>query len=83
MHCLVKSLFQGVYFRNRQFDNFQYAVWGFLGASVVKNLPSNAEDIGSIRGSGRSPGGGNGNPLQDSCLGNPLEGGAGWATIHV
>ena len=66
MHCLVKSLFQGVYFRNRQFDNFQYAVQGFLGASVVKNPPSSAEDVGSIPRSGRSPGGGKGHPLQDS-----------------
>ena len=44
----------------------------FLGGSVVKNLPTNAgdaTDAGSIPGSGRSPGGGNGNPLQYSCLG--------------
>ena len=47
---------------------------GFPGGSVVKNLPANAEgagDVGSIPGSGRSPGGGHGNPLQYSCLENP------------
>ena len=50
--------------------------------SVVKNLPANAGDSGSIPGSGISPGGGNGNPLQYSCLGNPKDRGAWWATIH-
>ena len=50
-----------------------------------KNLPANAEDIrdpGSIPGSGRSPGGGHGNPLQYSCLENPMERGAWQAVIH-
>ena len=55
---------------------------GFPGGSVVKHLPSNAGDAGSIPGSGRSPGGGNGNPLQYSCLGNPVERGAWRATVH-
>ena len=45
--------------------------WGFPGSSVVKNLPANAGDSGWIPGSGRSPGRGHGNPLQDSCLENP------------
>ena len=50
---------------------------GFSGGSAVKNLPANAGDVGSIPGSGRSPTGGeNGNPLQYSCLGNPINGGA-------
>ena len=52
---------------------------------VVKNLPANAEDItdtGSIPGLGRSPGGGHGNPLQYSCLENPMDRGAWWATVH-
>jgi len=44
---------------------------------VVKNLPANAGDVGSIPGSGRSPGGGNGNTLQYSCLGNSMDRGAG------
>ena len=50
--------------------------WGFPGGSVVKNLPANAGDarhVGSILGSGRSPGGGHGNPVQYSCLGNPMD----------
>ena len=42
-------------------------VKGFPGGSVVKNLPANVGDTGLIPGSGRSPGGGNGNPLQYSC----------------
>ena len=53
---------------------------------VVKNLPANAGDIrdtDSIPGSGRSPGGGHGSPLQYSCLENPMERGAWWATVHV
>ena len=45
---------------------------GFPAASVVKNLPANAENTGSIPGWGRSPGEGNGNPLQYSCLENPV-----------
>ena len=44
----------------------------FPGGTIVKNPASNAGDMGSISGSGRSPGVGNGNPLQYSCLGNPL-----------
>ena len=46
---------------------------GFPGGSVVKNLPASAGDIGVIPGSGRSPGVGNGNPLQYSCLQDPME----------
>ena len=52
---------------------------------VVKNPPANAGDIrdaGSIPGSGRSPGGGHGNPLQFSCLENFIDRGAWWATFH-
>ena len=55
---------------------------GFPGGSVVKNPPANAGDAGSIPGSGRSPGVGNGNPLQYSCLGNPMDRGAWWAIVH-
>ena len=51
-------------------------------ALAVKTLPANAGDTGSIPGSGRSPGEGNGNPLQYSCLGNPMDGGDWWATVH-
>ena len=49
---------------------------------MVKNLPANAGDPGSIPGSGRSPGVGNGDPLQYSCRENPLDRGAWWATVH-
>ena len=49
---------------------------------MVKNLPVNAEDEGSIPGSGISPGEGNGNPLQYSCLENPMDRGAWQATVH-
>ena len=55
---------------------------GFPGGSVVKNLPANAGDVGSIPGSGRSVGGGNDNPLQYSCLGNPMDRGAWRAIVH-
>ena len=55
---------------------------GFLGGSVVKNPPANAGDTGSIPGLGRSPGEGNGNTLQYSCLENPIDRGVWWATVH-
>ena len=55
---------------------------GFLGGSEVKAFASNAGDLGSIPGSGRSPGEGNGNPLQYSCLENPMDRGAWQATVH-
>ena len=49
---------------------------------MVKNLPANAGEVGSMPGSGRSPGEGNGNPLQYSCLENPMDSGAWGATVH-
>ena len=55
---------------------------GFPGGSVVKNPPANAGDVGSIHGLGRCHGEGNGNPLQYSCLGNPMDRGAWWATVY-
>ena len=58
----------------------------FPGGSVVKNLPAHAGDTGntgSIPGSGRSSGEGNGNPLQDSCWENSMDRGAWWATLHA
>ena len=55
---------------------------GFPGGSEVKASACNAGDLGSIPGLGRSPGGRHGNPLQYSCLENPLDGGAWWATVH-
>ena len=66
--------------------------WGAIAFSsqvalVVKNSLANARDgdlrdVGSIPGSGRSPGGGHGNSLQYSCLENPMDRGAWWATVH-
>ena len=55
---------------------------GFPGGSVVKNPPAKARDVGLLPGLGRSPGEGNGNPLQYSCLENPMDGGTWWATVH-
>ena len=60
-------------------------VWVFPVALVIKNLPVIAEDvrdISSIPGSGRSPGGGHGNPLLYSCLENPVDRGVGRTTVH-
>ena len=69
-----------------------YTVWhlfsimvGFPGGSVIRNLPASAGDagdMGSIPGSGRSPGGGNGNPLQYSCCENLMDRGAWKAIVH-
>ena len=56
--------------------------WGFPGGSEVKESACNAGDLGSISGSGRSPGEGNGNLLQYSCLENPMDKGAWWAIVH-
>ena len=50
---------------------------------MVKDLPAKAGEAGLIPESGRSLGGGNGNPLQDSCLENPMDRGAQQATVHV
>ena len=55
---------------------------GFPGGSEVKASACNVGDLGLIPGSGRSPGEGNGNPLQYSCLENLMDGGAWWATVH-
>ena len=49
---------------------------------MERNPPANAGDVGSIPESGRSPVVGSGNPLQCSCLGNPLNGGAWWAAVR-
>ena len=62
--------------------SFPLSVTGFPGDSVVKNLPANAGDEGSFPGSGRSPGVGNGNPFQYSCLENPMDRGVWWVTVH-
>ena len=60
--------------------------YSFTGSSqvmlVVKNLPANTGHMSLIPGSGRSPGGGHGNPLQSSCLENPMDRGVWWATVQ-
>ena len=60
-------------------------MWGFPGGTSGKEPPASAgdmRDIGLIPGSGRSPGGGHGNPLQHSYLENPTDRGAWWTTVH-
>ena len=59
-----------------------YPSMDFPSVSAVKNLPANVGDLGLIRGLGRSAGGGNSNPLQYSCLGNPMDRGVWRATVH-
>ena len=62
-----------------------HLIWASQVELVVKNLPANVGDItdaGSIPGSGRSPGGGHGNPPQYSCLENPMDKGAWSVTVH-
>ena len=61
---------------------FLFLYWPSQVALVVKNLPANVRDSGLIPGSGGSPEGGNGNPLQYSCLENPVDRGPWWATVH-
>ena len=80
MVIYVSDIVQGAKPVNKHGPYFQR---GFPGGSVVKNLPVDAGDTGdagSIPGSGRSPGGRHGNPLQYSCLENPMDRGAWWAT---
>ena len=70
---------------NRETLLIYFKAWASQMALVVKNLPADAGDergVGSIPGSGRSLAGGHGNPLQYSCLGNPMDRGAWWATVH-
>ena len=65
--------------------NITLVAQGLPGGRVIKNPPANAggiRDTSSIHGSGRSPGEGNGNPLQYSYLGNSMDRGACWATVH-
>ena len=56
--------------------------WNFPGGFVVKHLPPNSGDVDLIPRLGRFPGEGNGNPLQYSCLGNPMDRENLWATVH-
>ena len=75
--CMMYSAYK----LNMQGDNIQpwrtpFPIWGFPGGSDGKASACNSGDLGSIPGLGRSPGEGNGNPLQYSCLENPMDGGA-------
>ena len=63
-------------------DGLKNQTSGFPGGSVSKESTCNAGDLGSIPALGRSPGGGHGNPLQYSCLENPMDRGAWWATVY-
>ena len=66
-------------------DNFSKGSQASQVLLVVKNPPVNAGDVrdaGSVPELGRSPGGGHGNPLQYSCLENPMDRGAWWAAVH-
>ena len=58
------------------------SILGFPGGSDCKESTCSAEDLGLISGLGRSPGGGHGNPLQYSCLENPMDRGVWWGTVH-
>ena len=61
---------------------FHFIILGFLGGSVGKESACSVGDPDSIRGSGKSPGGGNGNPFQYSCLENPIDRAAWQAAVH-
>ena len=65
------------------FEIAQLEFRDFPGGSEVKASAWNAGDSGLVPGLGRSPGEGNGNPLQRSCLENPRDGGASWAAVYV
>ena len=65
------------------FDEASFGrISGFPGGAVVENPPANAGDTGVIPGLGRSPGEGNGHPLQYFCLENPMDREVWWATVH-
>ena len=67
--------------RESSFDSASTSLRASLVAQMVKNPLVNAGEVCSITGSRRSPGGGNGNPLQYSCLKNPMDRGAWWAIV--
>ena len=72
-------LFGGIYI---SFSSIFYYFLGFPGGSEIKAFACNAGDLGSVAGSGRSTGEGNGNPLQCSGFGNPMDRGAWRAEVH-
>ena len=78
--CRVRQQFLALFLKFPKLDTEWK--WSKLVVSGVKASACNAGDLGSIPGSGRSPGEGNGNPLQYSCLENPMDRGAWWAIVH-
>ena len=90
LHLKMWLIFWHVYKKENEIkktknkNDFTYLslFWGFTGGSDSKESPCNAGDSGSICGSERSPGEGNGNPLQYSCLENSMDIGTWWATVH-
>ena len=64
------------------FETTLIELWGFPGGSDSKESDCNVGNLGSVPGLGRSPGEGNGNPLQNSCLENPMDRGAWRPTVH-
>ena len=85
IHCSQMSLLLQLDYEHHMNNSYHlsslFEYLGFPGGSEVKASACNAGDLGSIPGSGKSPGEGNGNPLQYSCLENPMDGGAWWAYI--
>ena len=80
---LLMYLYTHIYTQlDKKYIYTYFYVLDFPGGSVVKNSPANAGDVGSIPGWGRSPGEGNGNPLQYSCLENPTDRGEWRARVH-
>ena len=85
LYLATRAFMPGVYLCVRAYFLLLGRHKGFPGGAVVNNPLTNAGDTGDaslIPGSGRSLGGGNGNPLQYSCLKNPIDRGAWWATVH-
>ena len=85
LDCLHKSVvYLLIFTSSASLCTIWLALWMFGGSSgsVVKNPLANAGDTGSTSGLGGFPGEGTGNPLQYSCLGNPLDRGAWWAIVH-
>ena len=82
MHSTFKLVFENTFFQPVMlFTRDISEIWLLPWWSAVKNLPANA-DAGLIPGLKRSPGEGNGNPLQGSCLGNPMDRGDWWPKVH-
>ena len=79
---LFSSMISSISFYSFPYIDVVHILLGFPSGSVIKNLPVNAGDAGSILGLGGFTGEGNDNPLQYSCLENPMDRGAWWATVH-